>query len=86
MERSSHPAPLVAAHNGPPATNHTSTQSSTGLTSGLITGSAHGQPPLPGQGQQPQAAGGNFNPQSLGREFVRQYYTVLNQGPHILHR
>lgn len=27
-----------------------------------------------------------FNPQSLGREFVRQYYTVLNQGPHILHR
>lgn len=27
-----------------------------------------------------------FDPHSLGREFVRQYYTVLNKGPHILHR
>ncbi|KAI1303720.1 Ras GTPase-activating protein-binding protein 1 [Halotydeus destructor] len=27
-----------------------------------------------------------FNPQSLGREFVRQYYTVLNQAPQFLHR
>lgn len=28
----------------------------------------------------------SFDPHSLGREFVRQYYTVLNKGPHILHR
>lgn len=27
-----------------------------------------------------------LNPHTLGREFVRQYYTVLNKGPHILHR
>ncbi|RWS14299.1 ras GTPase-activating protein-binding-like protein [Dinothrombium tinctorium] len=27
-----------------------------------------------------------FNPHFLGREFVRQYYTVLNEGPHIMHR
>lgn len=27
-----------------------------------------------------------FNPQTLGREFVRQYYTVLNHGPQFLHR
>lgn len=26
------------------------------------------------------------SPQSVGREFVRQYYTVLNKGPHFLHR
>ncbi|XP_050427773.1 ras GTPase-activating protein-binding protein 1 [Adelges cooleyi] len=26
------------------------------------------------------------NPQSVGREFVRQYYTMLNQSPHYLHR
>jgi len=28
----------------------------------------------------------SFNPQSLGREFVRQYYTILHEGPHILYR
>ena len=27
-----------------------------------------------------------LNPHTLGREFVRQYYTILNKGPHILHR
>ncbi|KAE9539388.1 hypothetical protein AGLY_004640 [Aphis glycines] len=26
------------------------------------------------------------NPQSVGREFVRQYYTMLNQSPHYMHR
>lgn len=27
-----------------------------------------------------------INPQAIGRAFVRQYYTMLNSGPHILHR
>ncbi|XP_074594448.1 ras GTPase-activating protein-binding protein 1-like [Brevipalpus obovatus] len=28
----------------------------------------------------------SHNPQSIGRAFVKQYYTVLNEGPHILFR
>ena len=35
----------------------------------------------PPQQQQPQPT-----PQSVGREFVRQYYTLLNQKPLHLHR
>lgn len=37
-------------------------------------------------GSQQQEVSNAHSPQSVGREFVRQYYTLLNQGPLLLHR
>lgn len=37
-------------------------------------------------GQEANRGGGGPSPQSVGREFVRQYYTLLNQAPLHLHR
>lgn len=38
------------------------------------------------QGGNPPGPGTAPSPQSVGREFVRQYYTLLNQAPLHLHR
>ncbi len=45
----------------------------------------------PNSGSAPNAAPNSapvpaVNPQSVGREFVRQYYTLLNKAPKQLHR
>jgi len=51
---------------------------------------------VPGPGNSPASSGRNptvaaappaqLNPHNLGREFVRQYYTLLNRAPNALHR
>lgn len=43
-------------------------------------------PPNSAQGPNPAAPVNNVTPQSVGREFVRQYYTLLNKAPKHLHR
>ncbi|XP_063969213.1 ras GTPase-activating protein-binding protein 2-like [Lytechinus pictus] len=43
-------------------------------------------PPNSAQGPNPTAPVNNVTPQSVGREFVRQYYTLLNKAPKHLHR
>lgn len=40
----------------------------------------------PAAGNRNMDATGQLNPHFLGREFVRQYYTVLNQSPGSLYR
>ncbi|XP_072164613.1 ras GTPase-activating protein-binding protein 2-like [Diadema setosum] len=43
-------------------------------------------PPNSAQGPNQAAPMNNVTPQSVGREFVRQYYTLLNKAPKHLHR
>lgn len=61
----------VDAQKSAPASNNNNTTAKIGASTLPSTPSSSSPP---------------FDPHSLGREFVRQYYTVLNKGPHILHR